>query len=151
MPSIAMVSEGDLAELLPLMRAYCDFYEVTPSDEALLDLSRALINDSAAEGIQFIGRGDDGTAIGFATLFWSWATTSGGRQGIMHDLFVTKAARGTGIARSLIDNCVEAAQARGCVALIWSTALDNHRAQALYDRTGAAKSTWHEYAIEFEL
>ncbi len=113
-----MVSEGDLAELLPLMRAYCDFYEVTQSDEALLDLSRALINDSAAEGIQFIGRGDDGTAIGFATLFWSWATTSGGRQGIMHDLFVTKAARGTGIARSLIDNCVEAAQARGCVALI---------------------------------
>ena len=32
--SIARVNEGDLAELLPLVRAYCDFYEVDPADRA---------------------------------------------------------------------------------------------------------------------
>lgn len=148
MPTITAVAAADLEDLLPLMRAYCDFYEVTPSDDALLSLSTALIENPIAEGVQFIGRSDDGTAIGFATVFWSWATTSGGRQGIMHDLFVTEAARGTGIARSLIDTCVDAARAHGCVALIWQTALDNHRAQTLYDRSGAEKSTWHEYGIE---
>jgi hypothetical protein len=41
--TIERVTEADLAELLPLMRGYCDFYEVAPSDEALLALSRALI------------------------------------------------------------------------------------------------------------
>ncbi len=148
MPTISTVTQADLNDLLPLMRAYCDFYEVDPSDDALESLSLALIENPTAEGVQFIGRNDDGDAIGFATVFWSWATTSGGRQAIMHDLFVTEAARGTGIARSLIDRCVEAAAERGCVGLIWQTALDNDRAQKLYDRTGAEKSTWHEYGIE---
>ena len=31
--AIAVVREEDLDDLLPLMRAYCDFYEVAPSDE----------------------------------------------------------------------------------------------------------------------
>ena len=30
---IATVTEADLPELLPLMRGYCDFYEVDPPDE----------------------------------------------------------------------------------------------------------------------
>jgi hypothetical protein len=42
---IELVGEADLEELLPLMRGYCDFYEVAPSDEALLRMSRALIAD----------------------------------------------------------------------------------------------------------
>ena len=44
------VREEDLDDLLPLMRAYCDFYEVAPSDEALLAMSRALIADPEREG-----------------------------------------------------------------------------------------------------
>lgn len=31
--TIARVTEADLPELLPLLRAYCDFYEVSPSDK----------------------------------------------------------------------------------------------------------------------
>ena len=42
---IATVTEADLPELLPLMRGYCDFYEVGPSDDALLAMSRTLIAD----------------------------------------------------------------------------------------------------------
>ena len=68
--------EDDLAELLPLMRGYCDFYEVAPSDDALLALSRALIADPEREGLQLIARDDDGRALGFATIFWTWSTLS---------------------------------------------------------------------------
>ena len=57
---IKRVSEGDLDALLPLMRGYCDFYEVAPSDEALLALSRALIADPEREGLQLIARAEDG-------------------------------------------------------------------------------------------
>jgi len=38
--TIERVTEADITELLPLMRAYCDFYEVAPSDDDLLALSR---------------------------------------------------------------------------------------------------------------
>ena len=58
------------------MRGYADFYEVSPSDEALLTLSRALIADPAREGMQFLARDGDGRAIGFATVYWLWSTTS---------------------------------------------------------------------------
>ena len=95
---VRTVGEKDLGELLPLMRAYCDFYDVTPSDDALLELSRALIADPEREGVQLVARGDDGETIGFATIFWSWSTTRGARLATMNDLFVRPEARGSGAA-----------------------------------------------------
>ena len=74
--------EEDLADLLPLMRAYCEFYEVAPADEALLSMSRALIADPAREGVQLIARrADDGAAVGFATVFWTWQTLAAANTG----------------------------------------------------------------------
>jgi hypothetical protein len=47
---ITLVGSTDLPELLPLVRAYCDFYQVAPSDRELLELSRALLADPEREG-----------------------------------------------------------------------------------------------------
>ena len=57
---------GDLPELVPLMRAYCDFYQVDPGDQALLELSQALLADPRREGLQLLTRDDSGGAVGFA-------------------------------------------------------------------------------------
>ena len=67
--TIERVTEADLGELLPLVRAYCDFYEVAPSDDELLALSRALMADPEHEGVQLLAR--EGHVLGFATIFWS--------------------------------------------------------------------------------
>ena len=90
-----MVAETDLPELLTLMRGYCDFYEVAPSDEDLLVMSRALIADPVREGMQLLARDESGRAIGFATIFWTWSTTRAARIGVMNDLFVAPGGRGT--------------------------------------------------------
>jgi ribosomal protein S18 acetylase RimI-like enzyme len=145
--SIAVVTDGDLAELLPLMRAYCDFYAVKPSDRSLLDLSRALLDAPEQDGLQLIARDAAGEAVGFATLFWSWSTTAAGRIGIMYDLYVSPQARGQGLADQLIDACVERCERRGAVRLEWQTAPDNLRAQAVYDRVGGVRETWLSYVI----
>lgn len=145
---IAPVTEGDLPELLPLVRAYCDFYEVAPADEDLLALSRALIADPEREGVQLIARDEGGTAVGFATVFWSWSTLSGSRIGVMNDLFVSPAARGSGVAAALIDACLERARRHGAGSLTWQTARDNARAQALYERIGARRDEWIDYSLE---
>jgi hypothetical protein len=34
--TVARVGGDDLADLLPLLRGYCDFYRVSPSDEDLV-------------------------------------------------------------------------------------------------------------------
>ena len=145
---ITTVEEGDLEELLPLMRGYCDFYEVNPSDEKLLTLSRALIGDPETEGQQLIARGGEGRAVGFATIFWTWSTLSASRVGIMNDLFVHPDARGTGAAEALIAECLDRARARGATSLGWQTAKDNLRAQSVYERVGGVREEWLDYSLE---
>jgi GNAT superfamily N-acetyltransferase len=143
---ITRVGEGDLDELLPLMRGYCDFYEVSPSDDALLELARALIADPEREGVQLMAK-DGGEAVGFATIYWTWATTIAARIGVMNDLFVAASARGTGAADALIRACVEECRAHGAEELAWQTARDNARAQRVYDRVGATRSEWVDYSL----
>jgi GNAT superfamily N-acetyltransferase len=143
---ISRVGESDLPELLPLMRGYCDFYEVSPSDEELLSLARALVDDPERDGVQLLAR-DGGEAIGFATIYWSWATTIAARIGVMNDLFVAPAARGTGAAEQLIRACVEECREHGAAELAWQTAPDNESAQRVYDRVGAQRSQWVDYSL----
>jgi len=145
--TIAAVGDADLPDLMPLMRAYCDFYEVSPGDDDLLALSRALIADPEREGVQLLARDDDGRPIGFATVYWSWQTLAAGRLGVMNDLFVAGEARGQGVADALIRACAERCREHGARNLEWETALDNHRAQAVYDRVGGRRSEWLSYTL----
>ena len=148
MAQIDLVRENDLDDLLPLLRAYCDFYEVAPSDASLLALSRALIADPEREGLQLIARADDARAVGFATIFWSWSTLIAARVGVMNDLFVDASTRGSGLADELIAACVECCRQRGdIVSLGWQTAEDNRRAQAVYERVGARRAQWVDYSL----
>lgn len=145
MTDTSRVTAADLPELLPLVRAYCDFYGVAPTDDALLTVSRALIADPDREGIQLIARGAGGEAVGFATVYWSWDTLIAARVGIMHDLFVIPPARGTGVADLLIEACVEECRRHGAVKLGWQTAPDNTRARRVYERAGATRDEWLDY------
>lgn len=146
-PGVAVVTEADLPELLVLVRAYCDFYDTDPGDAELLALSRALIADPELEGVQFIARAREGGAVGFATVFWSWDTTEGTRVGIMNDLFVAPAARGSGAAELLVRACAERCAQRGASRLEWVTAPDNGRARALYERIGGSLQPWVTYEL----
>jgi ribosomal protein S18 acetylase RimI-like enzyme len=144
---ISPVGEADLDELLPLMRGYCDFYEVDPSDDSLLALSRALIADPTREGVQLIARDEDGRALGFATLYWSWSTSRAAPLGTMNDLFVAPEARGQRVGERLIEACLQRCAEHGAQEMEWLTAPDNARAQALYDRVGGRREDWINYSL----
>jgi GNAT superfamily N-acetyltransferase len=145
---ITVVGSADLPELLPLVRGYCDFYQATPSDQELLELSRALLADPQREGLQLLARDDAGRAVGFATLYWSWQTLVATRVGVLNDLFVAAEARGMGVAEELIAACLERCREHGATRLVWQTAVDNHRAQAVYERVGATRDDrWLDYQL----
>ena len=148
MTEVSRVVEADFAQLLPLVRGYCEFYEVAPTDAALLAVSRALIADPDREGVQLIARNDETGAVGFATVYWSWDTLIAARTGIMHDLFVLPSARGTGVADLLISACLEECRRHGAAKLAWQTARDNTRAQAVYERVGATRDEWVDYSLD---
>ena len=145
--AIAPVGEEDLGELLALMRAYCDFYEVDPSDERLLALARALLADPERQGVQLIARDARGEAVGFATLYWSWSTARAAPLGTMNDLFVSPSARGARVGERLIAACLTRCAEHGAQEMEWQTAPDNARAQALYDRVGGRRESWLCYSL----
>jgi GNAT superfamily N-acetyltransferase len=136
----------EIEEMLPLIRAYCTFYEVEPDDQGLREMFETLITDPE-QGVVFIAR-NDGSAVGFATLDWKWSSLKAARIGYLEDLFVDPAARGRGIADALIEACARRCRERGLPALEWLTAPDNHRAQKVYNRTGADSDTYVEYDLE---
>ncbi len=140
-------SEVQVQRLLPLVRAYCDFYSVAPSNESLLLVSRALIADPIHEGVQLLAI-DGGRDVGFATIYWSWETTTGGRIGVMNDLYVDASARGRGVGSALIEECVQRARAHGALKLVWQTAVDNLVAQRVYDNIGATREAWVDYWLD---
>ena len=143
---ISPAKPDEVEELLPLMRGYCDFYGANPSDEGLRTMASTLIGDPT-EGAMFIARDPGGAAVGFASLDWKWSSTRGSQVGYLEDLFVDPDSRGDGYADALIEACAERCRERGLPALLWMTAPDNHRAQAVYDRVGGKPGTWIEYEL----
>jgi GNAT superfamily N-acetyltransferase len=137
----------EVDDLLPLMRAYCDFYDFDPADQALRELLVTLIGDPN-EGAVFIARDREGAAVGVATMDWRWSASRGGRIGHLEDLFVTPEARGGGIAEALIEACAQRCRERGAPALDWLTLPENRRARTVYERVGAEGSDWVEYDLE---
>jgi ribosomal protein S18 acetylase RimI-like enzyme len=145
--TIAPVREDELEELLPLMRAYCDFYSVFSRDEELRAVTRGLQGSGASHGLQLVARDTAGSPSGFATLLFNWSTTSGGRAAVLEDLYVTPQARRQGLARALIERCRAESGDHGARELSWITRPDNLAAQSLYDRL-AVRDQWVNYRID---
>ena len=148
--NISLVTPQAIEDVLPLVRAYLDFYEVQPTDADVRALCETLAADPEHEGVQLLARTSDGAPIGFATIFWSWSTTAATRIGTMNDLFVTEAARGSGVADALIEACLEECREHGARSLQWQTAKDHLRAQAVYDRMGGERSEWLDYSCDVD-
>jgi GNAT superfamily N-acetyltransferase len=136
----------EIEEMLPLIVAYCEFYETEPDEDGIRRMFDTLIGDPN-QGAVFIAR-DDGKAVGFATLDWKWSSLKAARIGYLEDLFVDPEARGKGIADALIGVCADRCRELGMPAMEWLTAPDNHRAQQVYNRTGAESDTYVEYDLE---
>jgi GNAT superfamily N-acetyltransferase len=139
--------ESDIPAVMPLMRAYCDFYESNPPDAGLDEMARALIASEDDQGMLLVAD-DGGQAIGFAAVGWKWSSLRGARIAVLEDLFVAPKARGRGAADALIEGCADRARENGAPVVTWITAPDNHRAQAVYNRVGGKSETFLEYELE---
>jgi GNAT superfamily N-acetyltransferase len=143
---IAPVEKGSYSDLLPLIADYQRFYGVaTPDDEKNRAFFVRFLGTSEAGSILGARSGD--RFVGYACLYFSPSSVEAEDIVIMNDLYVVPEARGAGVGRQLIEATTTVARDRGVRLVRWSTALDNRRAQRLYETTGAERSTWFEYEI----
>lgn len=142
---IEAVSDKNLVEVLPLVRQYQEFYEIADISDDRNRIFLAQFSESGNTGCQFLYRNDDGTAVGFATVYFTFVSSIPARVGVMNDLFVLPEHRGKGIGKRLINRCLQFVLSKGAARLQWLTAENNEQAQRLYDSLDTRKSTWKVY------
>ncbi len=146
---IAAVGAEDFDTVLPLIADYQRFYGVsTPDEQRNRTFFARFLGDSDAGRILGARRGR--RLVGYACLYFAASSVEAEDIVIMNDLFVVADARGDGVGRRLIDATTAVARARDARRVRWSTAIDNRRAQRLYEQTGADRTTWFEYELTLD-
>ena len=142
---IEPVSASNLEEVLPLIRQYQEFYEISDIDDDRNREFFSQFNESSNDGCLFLYRNDEGTVVAFATVYFTFISSIPARVGVMNDLYTIPDYRRTGIGKRLIDHCLHFALGKGAARLQWLTAEDNTQAQKVYDSLNTKKSTWKVY------
>ena len=146
---IRAATPDDLGALLALIGDYQCFYATSPpGEEHNAAFFRRFIAPS--EHGMIIGAFEDDARLppaGYTCLYWTFSSVSATDVVLLNDLYVRPQRRGAGVAERLIDAAVDVARERGASHVRWFTALDNRRAQRLYERVGAERSSWFEYDV----
>jgi GNAT superfamily N-acetyltransferase len=136
----------ELEPVLALIGDYQRFYGVPePNAEQNRSFFSQFIAPSAAG--ELIGAFRAGELVGYACLYWTFSSLLAHPIVLLNDLFVADEHRGEGVGLRLIEAARATARERGAARVSWRTALENRRAQRLYERTGAMRSAWFEYEL----
>jgi GNAT superfamily N-acetyltransferase len=147
---IAPVGTGDYEAVAPLIADYQRFYGVDHPDDARnrTFFSRFL---GPSEAGCILGASSDGRLLGYACLYYASSSVEAEDIIILNDLYVVPDARRTGVGRGLIEATTALARTRKLRRVRWSTAIDNRRAQRLYETMGAERTAWFEYEVLVDL
>jgi GNAT superfamily N-acetyltransferase len=144
--AIRPVAPAELDALLPLFADYQRFYGVkAPDIRAIEEFLRGFVAPS--DRGELIAAWNDGRAVGFANLYWTFSSVAAGPIVLLNDLFVVDGQRGTGIGKRLIEFALRRTEERGASRLEWRTELDNRVAQRLYEQFDAVRTVWFNYAL----
>ena len=133
--SVRQAGPADVDLVAPLFDAYRQFYE-QPSDPPL---ARAFIAARLERGESVVFLAErDGRPVGFVQLYPLFSSTAARprRLWLLNDLYVAPEARGSGVARMLMERARRLAEETDAVGLELATAHTNRVAQRLYESLG---------------
>ncbi len=130
---IRALAPADFASWERLWLAYLRFYRAEVSGEVTALVFRRLCEQT--DGMTGLVAADEqGELVGLAHLVFHPSTWSADPSCYLEDLFVARAARGTGTARQLLEAVFAEARSRGADRTYWQTQEFNAPARSLYDQ-----------------
>lgn len=140
---------ADLEPLSELLDAYRRFYRQEPD----LEDARRFLQARLERGDSHIlvHEGNAGELQGFVQLYPLLSTVRLAPLWLLNDLFVSPAARRSGVGRALMQAARELAESHGVGHLKLATEIENHAAQALYESLGWQRdTTFYHYGLLFD-
>ena len=135
------IKPEDRAVWEPLWLAYQRFYKVDLT--AVTDITFARFFDGI-EPVHALVAQRGGELLGFTHYLFHRSTWLAGPTCYLQDLYTADAARGRGVARTLIEAVYARAEKAGASRVYWNTHEDNATARALYDKV-ATRSGFIQY------
>jgi GNAT superfamily N-acetyltransferase len=134
--------------LLPLVS---EFYRIDRHafDEAAVHVALGpLLADDTAGQVWLIRADPTSDIVGYAVLTWGYSLESGGREGLLDELFLRQ--RSTGLGSRAIAELVEQARYAGCRVVFLETEAHNARVRRFYGRHGFIEqdSVWMSRTLD---
>jgi len=143
---IEKLDKNNLNGLLSLWKEYQCFYKVQDiDDEKNREHVTHILNNSKAGEI-FVYTIDN-QEVGFATLYYTFASTISSKIAILNDIYVTEECRGKGIGKKLLDYVICHCKESDVESLRWMTQESNTSAQLLY-KNYVKPSSWLSYVVK---
>jgi len=130
----------DVATILRFVRELAEFERAADkvvATEALLH--EAMFGERPVAEAVMAER--DGEPLGMALFFHNFSTWTGWRGLYLEDLYVTPAARGSGVGKALLSHLAAIAVDRGCSRFEWAVLNWNQKAIDFYRAMGAEPMT----------
>ncbi|MGH7839952.1 MAG: GNAT family N-acetyltransferase [Candidatus Binataceae bacterium] len=131
---IEVARPADLADLLPLIRAYYRFDHIR-FNPRMMEPALARLLRSRALGRVWIMR-DGHSAVGYVVLTFNYDLEFDGLEGLVTDLFIRAELRGGGLGRRALEVVDSYCRIRGIRAVELQVETDNKTAQAFYRKIG---------------
>ena len=142
------VRESEFEAWTQLFRGYAEFYRWPTSDEHQRQIWQWIHQHHRVEALVAVEVDDGGHEIGppraLAHLREWVRPLRGAVCGYLDDLYVDPEVRGGGAVDALFAEINRLALERDWVVIRWTTADDNYRARASYDKV-ATRTTWITY------
>ena len=127
--------------------ALCDLLESLFTQEAEFKSDR----DAQVRGLKSVIENDDvgdilvvrdnDNVIAMVNILYTVSTALGARVGILEDMVVSSAGRGSGVGSKLLERAMEFAKEKGCQRITLLTDHDNEGAHRFYQKHGFSLST----------
>jgi len=133
---LRFATPGDVVTILRFVRELAEFERAADkvvATEALLH--EAMFGERPVAEAVMAER--DGEPLGMALFFHNFSTWTGWRGLYLEDLYVTPAARGSGVGKALLSHLAAIAVDRGCSRFEWAVLNWNQKAIDFYKAMGA--------------
>lgn len=149
--AVRPVRDDEFAQWSTLFRGYADFYRWTLTESQVTAIWSWIHVEHLIEAVVAVetdeSRVERGPLVGLAHLRTWVRPLRATVNGYLDDLFVVPEMRGTGVVDAIFRELDAIAVRRGWPVIRWTTALDNLRAQRVYNRH-ATRTTWVTYDMD---
>jgi GNAT superfamily N-acetyltransferase len=145
---IRKAAEGDISNLLPLMRELAEFEKYASDFAVTEELLREQGFRRSPPDFHSLIAEEGGELVGFLVYYFVPFTYRAKPNLIVKELYIADGYRSRGVGKLLMKAVAKEAEQAGCGMIKWYVAKWNERGVQFYERLGATiDPNWHEFQM----